>query len=167
MMEVSSGATITGNDVWSNGFGASVWGWGAGILISSSKGANVFDNTVAWNYAGISVIGQQRSDSPGTTDNYVHGNVVVEDQQAAGKDRYALFWGQDYAGPLYAPASNNRGADNRFYYPGPENQYGRFVWNGVRQLASFVTVPGGTGSAYMTTADAMAALAAKGIPGTP
>ena len=167
MMETSSGATISGNAVWNNGFSAATWGWGAGILVASSKGADVSGNTVAWNYAGISVIGQQRPDSPGTTDNYVHDNIVVEDQQAAGKDRFGLFWGQDYSGPLYATASNNRGSNNRFYYPAPENQYARFIWNGYKYMATFVTVPGGTGSSYMTTADAIAALAANGIPANP
>jgi parallel beta-helix repeat protein len=167
MMETSTGATINGNAVWKNGFSAAVWGWGAGILISSSKDAEVYGNTVAWNYAGISVIGQQRSDSPGTTDNYVHDNVVAQEQPAAGKDRFGLFWGQDYSGPLYAAASNNRGSNNRFYYPSPENQYARFIWNGYHFLATFVNVPGGSGSSYMSATSANTALAAKGVPTNP
>lgn len=167
MMETSSGATITGNVVWNNGFKFAVWGWGAGILIASSKDANVYNNTVAWNYAGISVIGQQRPDSPGTTNNYVHDNIVVSEQQAGGKDRFALFWGQDYAGPLYAGSSNNRGSNNRVYYPAPENQYARFIWNGYHQLATFRNTAGGTGSYYISASEANAALDAAGVPLNP
>ena len=144
-----------------------VWGWGAGILIASSKDAQVWGNTVAWNYAGISVISQNRSDSPGLTGTYVHDNLVVAEQPTAGNDRYGLFWGQDWSGPLYAAASNNRGATNKFWYPAAENQYARFIWDGYRNLSSFVTVPGGTGSRWLTDAEKSAALAAGGAPASP
>ena len=62
MDETSTNTKINGNAAWANGFGryGAVWGWGAGILVSSSKAAEVWDNTVAWNYAGISVISQDR-----------------------------------------------------------------------------------------------------------
>src|SRR4029077_13310617 len=52
--EISTGATITGNRVWGNGWGFASWAWGAGILISSSGGAVVSNNLVAWNADGIS-----------------------------------------------------------------------------------------------------------------
>ncbi len=169
MDETSTGTKITGNSAWENGFGpyGAVWGWGAGILIASSKDDQVWGNTVAWNYAGISVISQNRSDSPGLTGTYVHDNLVMAEQPTAGHDRYGLFWGQDWSGPLYAAASNNRGATNKFWYPAAENQYARFIWDGYRNLSSFVTVPGGTGSRWLTDAEKSAALAAGGAPASP
>ncbi len=169
MDETSTGTWITGNSAWENGFGpyGAVWGWGAGILIASSKDDQVWGNTVAWNYAGISVISQNRSDSPGLTGTYVHDNLVMAEQPTAGNDRYGLFWGQDWSGPLYAAASNNRGATNKFWYPAAENQYARFIWDGYRNLSSFVTVPGGTGSRWLTDAEKSAALAAGGAPASP
>ena len=113
------------------------------------------------------MISQSRPDSPGVTGTYVHDNLVMEEQVTAGNNRFGLFWGQDWAGPMYVAASNNRGIGNKFWYPAPENQYARFIWNGYHNLASFVTVPGGIGSSYMTAADATAALTAKGIPVNP
>ena len=58
-------------------------------------------------------------------------------------------------------------ASNKFWYPAPENQYARFIWNGYRNLASFVTTPGGTGSRWLTDAEKTAALSAAGAPATP
>ena len=48
-----------------------------------------------------------------------------------------------------------------------ENSYARFIWNGYQNLASFVTVPGGTGSGYMSTIEKGAALSADGAPANP
>ena len=169
MDETSTGTWITGNATWENGFSSygAVWGWGAGILISSSKGAQVWNNTAAWNYAGISVISQNRSDSPGATGNYVHDNLVMAEQPTAGNDRYGLFWAQDWAGPLYVSASNNRGANNKFWYPAAENQYSRFIWDGYRNMSSFVTVPGGATSRWLTDTEKTTALSAAGAPAAP
>ena len=87
--ETSTGTRIFGNAVWKNGFGPwGTWGWGAGILIHSSKSAEVSGNTLAWNHTGISVVEEDRSDSPGVTDNYIHDNVVVEEQMVAGQERF-------------------------------------------------------------------------------
>jgi hypothetical protein len=167
MDETSTGTWITGNAVWRNGFSDAVWGWGAGILISSSKDAQAWNNTVAWNYAGISVVSQNRTDSPGVTGTYVHDNLVMAEQPTAGNDRYGLFWGQDWAGSMYAGTSNNRGASNEFWYPAPENTYARFIWDGYRNMASFVTVPGGTGSRWLTDSEKTVALSTAGIPAAP
>src|SRR5438132_13920449 len=77
--EISVGAKIFGNTVWSNGFGYTTWGWGTGIVISSSSNAEVYNNVVAWNADGISVISQNRPDAPsvGTVNNYVHNHTIV------------------------------------------------------------------------------------------
>jgi len=178
--ETSTGTRIIGNTVWNNGFGPyGTRGWGAGILIHSSNGAEVYSNVIAWNRVGISVIEEDRSDNPGTTDVYVHDNVVAEQQPTTGNDRFGLFWAYSlpadstYQPIIYLPASNNRGLNNRFYYANPdgssasENQYPRFIWNGYHTMATFQTVPGGTGSNYMTQADATAALTAAGLPLVP
>jgi len=178
--ETSTASKIYNNVAYRNGFGPwGSWGWGAGILIHTSKSAEVYGNTVAWNKTGISVVEEDRGDSPGVTGNYVHDNVVAETQMVAGQDRFGLFWayslpaGSTYQPIIYLPASNNRGLNNRFYYANPdgssasENQYPRFIWNGYHTMATFQTVPGGTGSNYMTQADATAALTAAGLPLVP
>ena len=65
LYEVSRGGHITGNTAWANGFGKNVWGWGAGILVSSSQDTEVADNLVAWNArTGISIVSQDRTDWP-------------------------------------------------------------------------------------------------------
>jgi parallel beta-helix repeat protein len=164
MFEVSTGARIYSNDAWSNGTGEAVWGWGAGILISSSGGADVYSNVLAWNArSGVSVISQKRTDSAPVTNNYVHDNVT-----AALPNTWLMFWAQDWAGPMFLPASNNRGADDRFWAPGPENGTPRFTWNGQDDvhLAAFDSTPGGQNDTYMSTVDLTAILASNGIPTT-
>ena len=169
MDETSTGTRIVGNAVWKNGFGpGATWGWGAGILISTSKGAEVYDNVAAWNNVGISVISQDRPDSPGATGTSVHDNVIVEEQPTAGQNHFGLFWGQDWAGPLYIDASDNRGSDNRYYYPGPEDRYWRFVWDGGRStLSDFNSTPGERDGRYLSPSETAAVLDAAGVPGAP
>ena len=52
-----------GNRLWENGWRFPAWGWGGGIVVSSSRNVEVFDNVVAWNPDGISIISQQRERS--------------------------------------------------------------------------------------------------------
>ena len=169
MDETSTGTRIFGNGSWKNGFGpGATWGWGAGILVSSSKGAEVYDNVVAWNNVGISVISQDRPDSPGATGTSVHDNVIVEEQPTPGKDHFGLFWGQDWAGALYVGASNNRGSDNRYYYPGPEDRYWRYVWDGGRStLTDFNGTPGERNGRYLSVSEKDAILEAAAVPTAP
>jgi parallel beta-helix repeat protein len=168
--ETSTNTKINGNSAWANGFGrdSAVWGWGAGILISSSKAAEVWDNTLAWNYAGISIISQDRTDSPGVTGTYVHDNVIVEDRPTQGNDRFALFWGQDWSGPLYASESKNQGFANQYFYPAPEDRFWRFVWDGGRStLADFNGTPGEEGGTYLSSEQTETILTEAGVPIAP
>jgi parallel beta-helix repeat protein len=145
--EVSTGATINDNRVWENGWGKPSWGWGAGILISSSGGADVHHNIVAWNYAGISVISQDRQDwSHSATDNDIHDNtVIVED------DQWAVFWAQDWSGPLYETGSDNRGSANRYWFDHAEDGHARFAWRGAKSaLGEFNATPAEEGGRYVS-----------------
>jgi parallel beta-helix repeat protein len=164
MFEVSAGAKIYNNDVWSNGSGKAVWGWGAGILISSASGAEVYDNVLAWNArSGVSVISQHRTDWPDATtaDNYVHDNVT-----AGLANTWLMFWAEDWAGSMFQPASNNRGADDRFWAPSPEDGTWRFTWDGVNvgSITAFAGTAGGRNDSYLATADLTAILVAQGMP---
>jgi parallel beta-helix repeat protein len=166
MFEVSTGARIYGNDVWSNGSGKAVWGWGAGILISSAGGAEVYDNVLAWNArSGVSVISQDRTDWPDAhpIDNFVHDNVT-----AALANTWLMFWGEDWPGPMFQPASDNRALNNRYWAPSPEDGAWRFTWAGQNtgSLSAFAATPGGQGARYVSTAELTAILAAQGMPTT-
>ncbi len=168
--EISDGALIENNAVWRNGWQRMGWGWGAGILVSSSRNAEVRNNTVAWNADGISVISQNRGDAPGPIiGNYVHDNVVVlAPSPSDSSDKMALAWLQDWGGVLYNSGSNNRGAANRYWVSVAEPQGGRYNWNGgISTLSSFNGTPGEEGGAYLTTAQKDAALSAAGIPTAP
>ena len=41
LFEISTDATIEDNQIWENGWGDPAWGWGGGVVISSSGGATV------------------------------------------------------------------------------------------------------------------------------
>src|SRR5207248_2161257 len=144
---VSDGASIHDNSLWENGWGKAAWGWGAGIVISSSANANVFNNTVAWNYAGISVIWQKRPpDSPGPnpTGNFVHDNTIVKksvlgDFSKTYWQNLSLAWLSDGTPILYDPASDNRASNNRVWYDMNEDQSIRFTWSrDLNALNSFI-----------------------------
>jgi len=169
--EISDGATITGNAVWRNGFGFTPWGWGAGILVSSSSNANVYGNTVAWNADGIAVISQNRGDPAwnSVTGNYVHDNTIVLSPRSGDtSDMIALGWLQDWAGVMFNTSSNNRGASNVYWIGSPEPDWARFGWNGhVDTLAALNATPGEEAGRYLTTAERDQRLSTTGIPTTP
>lgn len=163
--EVSSGAGISGNAVWDNGWSFATWGWGAGISVSSSDRASVSGNTVAWNARGISVISQDRALSP-HDHNTVTDNVVVGSQGS-----FVAGWYDDHGGTLFASANANTGSGNRYWIGKAEPTDTRFAWNGgCKTLACYNATPGEQSATYLSTADRDAALGAAGIPaqdGTP
>jgi hypothetical protein len=161
MFEISDSAKIFGNSAWSNGSGLG-WGWGAGILVAGSGNVEIYNNVLAWNQAGISLISQNRSDLPsvGAVNNYVHDNAIV---MGTAPESLSLSWLQDWNGPLFAPSSNNRGASNTFWYPGPETGSIRFGWQGpISHLSDSISTPLGDGS-YLTDAQEQQVLASRGM----
>lgn len=168
--EISDGALIEGNAVWNNGWTRTAWGWGAGILVSSSRNTEVRNNTVAWSPDGISVISQNRSDAPGSViNNNVHDNVVaLVPRSTDSSDKMALAWLQDWSGVLYSSGSNNRGSSNDYWISVPEPQSGRFNWNGGKStLADFNTTPGEESGRYLSVSEKDTALSGAGIPTSP
>ncbi|HXR26673.1 MAG TPA: right-handed parallel beta-helix repeat-containing protein [Candidatus Baltobacteraceae bacterium] len=159
--EVSQGGVIQDNDVWSNGWQQPAWGWGAGILLSSSGTTTVSDNVVAWNATGIAVISQDRKDWPHSATG-----VSVSDNVIAGSaGRYLLAWLQDWQGELFKPASANQGTANRFWVDGPAGTEGRFAWDSdIGSLAAFAATPGGRASEYVATGAMPGLLAVAGVP---
>jgi hypothetical protein len=175
LFEISNGASIHDNAAWENGWGFPAWGWGAGIVISSSANAEVYQNTVAWNWAGISVISQYRPTAPGLNPvgNYVHDNTIVKktvfgDFGATYWNNLSLAWLADSSSigqALYAPSSNNRALNNRYYYDSAEALSVRFSWAvQYLKLSDFNLTPGGAGSSYMTSADMTQVLSAHNMP---
>jgi nitrous oxidase accessory protein NosD len=166
LFEISQGASITGNAVWENGWAFTSWGWGGGIVVSSSGGADVSGNTVAWNADGIVVISQSRSGAPAVTGNHVHDNVVaIAPQPGDGSDKMAVAWLQDWSGSLFVAASNNTGSGNDYWGSVAEPQWARFDWNGaISTLSSFNATPGEEGAAYLTTSGLSQALVNAGVP---
>ena len=140
--EISDGADITDNVVVDNGWGFATWGWGAGILVSSSTGARVTGNTVAWNADGISVVSQVRGRASGDTvrDVTVEGNTVIDD----GTGGVLLGWLQDWSGAMYDAGAANHGRDNAFSSAGMVDC--SFEWDGCHgSVEAFAETPGGAG----------------------
>jgi len=153
MYEISVGGSINGNVVYGNGRGLN-WGWGAGILVSSSDGGSnglsIHNNVVAWNEAGISIISQNRGDQPytgapltgcGTCNIDAYDNTVLVGSTSG--TQYSLAWLQDWTGTTsiaggtlvantYCTASNvgdaGSGQAGSYWYPAGENGQTRFSW---------------------------------------
>jgi len=79
--EVSYEATITGNVISGNGFGAGGWLDGAGILLSDSAGVDVIGNVVSLNRDGIGITQTDRGSgargSYRSHDLLIRGNTIT------------------------------------------------------------------------------------------
>ncbi|HEY6056534.1 MAG TPA: right-handed parallel beta-helix repeat-containing protein, partial [Candidatus Limnocylindrales bacterium] len=166
--EISTAGDIRSNVVFENGWGRVDWGWGAGILVSSSGSTDVADNTVAWNADGITVVSQPRPDRPAAagTGISVHDNAVIGAPQPGDNgDAFLVAWLQDGDGPLYRPDSHNDGGDNEFWSSAAEPAGERFHWAlGASTLEAFASTPGGRGGRYLSLGERNAVLSAAGAP---
>jgi Right handed beta helix region len=175
--EISSGAKIFDNVLWENGWGKPGWGWGAGIVSSSSKNVEIYSNTLAWNADGISVISQDREAGAGGTEYDLVTGVSVHDNTILAKDYYpssttnnfGLAWLQDWAGGvLYLPTSNNLGANNLYWYTTAEGSYIRFKHeSSYKKLSEFNPTLGEEKGRYLTKTEKDAVVADKNIPANP
>jgi nitrous oxidase accessory protein NosD len=166
MVEISAGAIVEGNATWENGWGKQSWGWGAGILVSSSRDVLVRDNVVAWNADGIVVVSQGRPDAPVPISTVrTSANTIA---MIGGGDAFGLAWLQDWPGVLFAPDGDSGGSGDRFWFDRPEGGDSRFAWDGsFSRIEDFRATPGGSDAAYLTDAELTAILTARGIPTGP
>jgi parallel beta-helix repeat protein len=177
-LEITDGGKISGNVVWENGWGKTGWGWGAGILLSSSKNVEIYDNVVAWNGDGISVISADRN---GTSHDDVvnvrvhHNSILHKDYPTThfnSKNNFALAWLQDWSGVLFAPASKNLGYDNKYWYATSEGAVSpylsRYAWDGNKiKLIPFNETPGEEQGRYLTNAEKDQVVSSAKIPSSP
>jgi len=168
--EISRGAHITGNVVWNNGLLFSEWGWGAGILLSSSRDSEIASNLVAWNRDGISVISANRGEVRWNqvVNDDVHDNVIIgtdtDPKDPNHNNIYTLAFLQDWKGIMADPASNNHSENNQIYLPGPDRG-GRFAFvAGMPSLDAFNNSPGGKANRYITQDEAQTLLKAANVP---
>ncbi len=168
--EISGHGTITGNSVWNNGFGNQIWGWGAGIMLQNSHDSEVGNNVVAWNADGIAVISQDRgSIYNNVSNNYVHDNSIL--MTSAQQPDIALGWLQDWSGSLGYPSSNNRGANNAYWYQNSGDGTWAFQWVGswysLGQLSGFNATPGEENGRVLSVYERDQILSASAIPPAP
>ncbi len=162
--EISQGAVIEDNVVWDNGWAYSTWGWGAGILVSSSSGAEVRRNTLAWNADGIVVVSQDRGRE---TPDLIR-DVLVADNTVIGQEGngFLLAWLEDWEGGVFDGGSENHGQGNAFW---PDMDMAcPFEWDGCRTpLEAFAATPGGVDSRYLAQEEAPAVLASADVAESP
>jgi hypothetical protein len=153
--------------VWENGWERHDWGWGAGILCQNCREAEIYNNIVAWNGDGISVIEQNREIVNAVNDVSVHDNAMIA--SSAADTMFALAWLSDQRPfRLYEDGSNNHGARNVYWFPDGEGSARRFAWNGYKTtLESFDDTPGDDGGRYLSDAEQQQLLSASGIPPRP
>lgn len=177
-LEISDHAEVYANMIWENGWGSPEDGdKSAGILAEATRDARIYDNTLAWNSGGVVVNNSDRKSGIGgsdpvfdtVTDVLVHDNTVLQ-EDLAGSEDFALMWRKAYAGGnLYEPVANNRGYDNRYWFPSPEgDRLHRFQWDSkLGKLPSFNATPGEERGSYLSDAQKDQAAAAQGIPAAP
>lgn len=164
--ELSFGGKIHGNVVYNNATGWDAWGFGAGIMVQNSSDTEVYDNIVAWNPDGITVISQNRGQSRwnNVTGNTVHDNTIIAEHDG-GWNTYGLAWLEDWNGVLADASSNNRGYGNRFWYSTPDGSELRYRWgsDGYWSISSFSNSPGGQASVMLSDSQKNQVLASAGL----
>ena len=170
--EISESGRIFGNVLWENGWSTPKWALGSAIASSNSSDMSIHDNTLAWNADGIAVIGLDRGKpSWNRVHNvYVHGNIIlVRDRVSQPKDNFALAWLQGWNDEMFNPANNNRGEDNRFWFPEPKSDSVRFVWDKVKysKLSNFGATPGGEYGRYISRNEKDVILKKEDLPAHP
>ena len=174
--EISHGARIYGNVVWNNGWGFNRWGWGAGILVQNSDHSEVYDNIVAWNSHGISVIEQIRDAQAGNQYQahpvsavYLHDNTIVMHD---GSQQFSVGWFTDCKEcRIFDPEANNRGEKNAHGFSGNGEAKANvsFTWDHKKynRLEDFSSTPGGKNDRYLSPAEQNKILSAAGVPLSP
>jgi parallel beta-helix repeat protein len=157
-MELCYSGKMFGNVVYGNGYATPDGGRGTGILSTSSENIEIYNNVVAYNRGGIAVHGRSRPNHELTHNVFVHDNTII-----SLRGYPALVW--NGSGDVFTSLANNRGADNRYYYPVAENAYARFAWDGpIRRLTAFNATPGEQRGTYLTAAEKDTVLANRKIP---
>jgi len=176
-LEISDHAEVFGNTLWENGWGTLDGQEGVGISAVASRDVQIYDNTLAWNASGVTVVNSKRETGVGgsdpkydtVSDVRVHSNTVLAEERN-GVDDLALVWRKAYAeGNIYEPAANNRGYDNAYWYSADESsgRY-RFVWDGrYAGLAGFNPTPGEEQGRYLSNAEKTSVVTTKGVPASP
>jgi hypothetical protein len=136
-------------------------------VLSSGDHAEIANNIVAWNADGITVISQARGDDNDHVDINVHDNTIVMRPRSGDTNAFASGFLMDWPGILFDAASNNRGSNNRYWYPSVENGLTRFAWNGpLSRLGAFAATPAESTTSYLTRAQKDTILEGAGIPTT-
>jgi hypothetical protein len=170
-LETSAGASVFDNVVWENGYSKNEWVWGAGILSSSSKDLKIYDNILAWNADGISIVSQERPGDCGACvvrNIHVHNNIVLAKDDPTFQGR-SLAWAEDWQGKMFDLASDNWGANNRYWYPEPEGRFFvRFESEHLfKKLPEFNESPGESDGRYLTEAQKNDVIGSAKLPRFP
>jgi parallel beta-helix repeat protein len=169
-LEGSSGAKIFGNVVWENGwrYHTDSRVWAAGIKVSCSRNVEIYDNVLAWNASGITVLHYEREDPSWNVveDIYVHNNSILSE------DGPSLYWVQadGWEGGMMARRSaNNRGERNRYWYLSSQYPDSRFRWVERRfgKLTRFSRTRGEERGRYISQSEKEQIVSSAGIPSSP
>jgi parallel beta-helix repeat protein len=170
--EISDGAQIFSNTIYENGWASTNQVNGSGIMVGNSSNAEVYNNTLAWNAAGIAVLSADRSGTKYDLvhDVHVHDNTVLGTNSANKlENQLALVWLGLPSSTLLDPANNNRGANNEYWYTSPEGSLERFRWGkkSISKLAAFNATPGEENGRYLTQDEKDNLVANRKIPAEP
>jgi hypothetical protein len=148
MFEISQDGKFYNNTIYRCGWTPSGSGfWGAGMLIASSRRAEIYSNLFVDNkYSGVRVLCQNRGDRPGdTVEVNVHDNDFIGNGTAIGFDTDNAT----IATTMFAANAGNMIAKNRFDTP-------KVFWKPqgtLTDLAKINALPGGGGNRLLTAAE--------------
>lgn len=177
--EISDDAKIFGNVIWENGWRYHGGAWEGAIRATNTRGVEIYNNTLAWNQSGISVLSTNRGDYPETNpvyNNQVHDNAILSKDYAYSHNYnscqrpLALAYCQTQNFGLFDASSNNGGYGNDYYFAStPSESIPRYTWGerAYTSLTTWNTTPGENDGRYLTKGEKDALVANKGIPAAP
>jgi len=159
-MELCLSGTMFDNVIYGNGYATPEGTAGVGLAVTQSLNVEAYNNVIVDNPGGILVRSKPR---PGFPEYDLSHDVFIHDNTVISQDGYtALAW---YGrGEVFEPSSNNRGANNRYYYGVRQNNNARFAWDGqITRLSAFNATPGEELGTYLSTAEKDAVLEERQI----
>jgi hypothetical protein len=95
----------------------------------------------------------------------IEDNTIIHERGPFGAMAWIKAWS---GGNIYDSSANNGGANNDYWFDGPENGVGRYKWSSnLSQLSAYNATPGEENGEYITNSQKDSVLSSNNVPLSP